>query len=412
VTVSTTRGVSVCRGCEAEALVSVLDLGEQPLANEMSTSTTVPDPTFPLHLRICERCGLGQLGEFVPPERIFAHDYPYLSSVSSSWVAHAKTYADQAIEDLRLGPEDLVVEVASNDGYLLEQFTGRGVRALGIEPAGGAAEVARGKDVPTIEAFFGADTADKVVADHGHPRLVVANNVMAHVPDLRDFTRGFARLCGDDTVVSVENPSFTNLLSRTHFDTIYHEHFSYLTTHSVSRVVASVGLEVFRVDELPTHGGSNRYWFGRAGLRPVHDSVAASIAAELAAGLLARERWASFREASRRCIDGLRDWLDAAATGGRSVTAYGAAAKGNTLLNAAGATSRDVRAVADGSVYKQGKLLPGSKIPVVAPEELPADADDLLVLPWNLAAEIVPLVRARMPGVTCWSAVPEMHSLS
>jgi 2-polyprenyl-3-methyl-5-hydroxy-6-metoxy-1,4-benzoquinol methylase len=412
VTISSSRGRTVCRGCDAADLVPVLDLGSQPLANELSSSATVPDPAFPLHLRICPRCGLGQLAEFVPPERIFAHDYPYLSSVSSSWVAHAERYARMAVERLALGPDDLVIEVASNDGYLLERFAKLGVRVLGVEPAGGAAEVARSKGIPTVEAFFGSETAESILAQHGHPRLVVANNVMAHVPDLTDFVAGFSRLCDAGTVVTVENPSFVNLLTGVHFDTIYHEHFSYLTTHAVAQAVSRQGLELFRVQQLPTHGGSNRYWLGLAGKRPVEASVSASSDTELAAGLLDPERWVSFRRSSVACIEGFRDWLEGATSSGRSVSAYGAAAKGNTLLNAVGVTSNDVRVVADGSVLKQGKLLPGSKVPVVAPEELPGDADDVLVLPWNLAAEIVPLVRARVPGAACWSAVPEMHALS
>jgi hypothetical protein len=409
--ISSSRGVSVCRGCGAEGLVSVLDLGEQPLANEMSVDPTSPDQAFPLHLRICPQCGLGQLGEFVAPERIFAQDYPYLSSVSTSWVAHATAYAASAIDELGLGANDLVVEVASNDGYLLEQFHERGVRVLGIEPAGGAAGLARAKGVSTIEEFFGAETARRVVAEHGHPKLVAANNVMAHVPDLQDFTAGFAALCDDDTIVTVENPSFAGLLQKTHFDTIYHEHFSYLTTHAVSQVVAAVGLEVFRVESLPTHGGSNRYWFGRAGRRPVEESVPQSIQSELDAGLLDATQWAAFRSASLQCIDGLRAWLDEAAAAGRSVAAYGAAAKGNTLLNAAGATAVDITVVADGSSYKQGKLLPGSKIPVVVPEEL-GSTDDLIVLPWNIAPEIVPLVQERQPEVDCWIAVPVMRRVT
>jgi 2-polyprenyl-3-methyl-5-hydroxy-6-metoxy-1,4-benzoquinol methylase len=412
VSVSTSRGVTECRGCGASELASVLDLGSQPLANELSTRPTEPDPAFPLHLRICRSCGLGQLGEFVPPERIFAHDYPYLSSVSTSWVAHARRYAEQVVEELRLGPGDLVVEVASNDGYLLEQLAGLGITVLGVEPAGGAAEVARGKGVPTVESFFGAATAAEIVREHGHPRLVVANNVMAHVPDLADFTSGFAALCGPGTVVTVENPSFVNLLTEVHFDTIYHEHYSYLTTHALSRVVARHGLEVFRVEQLPTHGGSNRYWFGPSGARSVEPSAPASEAAELASGLLDPARWTAFSEASLRCVQGLQDWLADAAATHRSVVAYGAAAKGNTLLNAAGTTSADIRVVADGSTFKQGRLLPGSKIPVVAPEELPGDADDVLVLPWNLAAEILPLIGELVPGATSWSAVPEMRELS
>lgn len=405
------RGVEWCRGCGAHGLVSVLDLGEQPLANELSRDPDIGDPMFPLHLNVCPVCGLGQLGEFVAPERIFADDYPYFSSVSRSWVEHAERFADQMMNELDLCPDDLVVEVASNDGYLLQHFLKRGVRVLGVEPAGDVAETARDRGVATLNDFFGVETARTVVARHGHPRLVVANNVMAHVPDLVDFTGGFAALANNQTLLTVENPTFVNLLRGTQFDTIYHEHFSYLTAHAVSRAVAPVGLELVGVESLPTHGGSNRYRLALQGAHPVHDSAAATVAAELAAGLLDAAVWSAFHDASWAAVDGLRRWLDDRRSTGRRVAAYGAAAKGNTLLNAAGVSAHDVLAVADGSTHKQGKLLPGSKVPVVAPTDMPTNIDDILVLPWNLAHEIVPLARAAAPAAKCWAAVPTMREL-
>ena len=274
----TSRGTSICRGCGHVDLISVLDLGLQPLANEMALTQATPDPTFPLHLRVCPLCGLGQVGEYVLPERIFGADYPYLSSVSSSWVAHAGKYAETMREQLSLTPGDLVMEVASNDGYLLEQMQDLGMKVLGVEPAEGVADIARAKGVPTVTEFFGRETAERLVAEHGHPRLVAANNVMAHVPDLEDFVAGLAVLCDDETVVTIENPSFINLLREAQFDTIYHEHFSYLTAHAVAQVVARFNLELVRVDALTTHGGSNRYWLTRRDTRPPDSSVGATIA--------------------------------------------------------------------------------------------------------------------------------------
>jgi C-methyltransferase C-terminal domain/Putative zinc binding domain/Methyltransferase domain len=404
-------GVRVCRGCRAEGLESILDLGTQPLANELLPSANAPDSLFPLHLRICPSCGLGQVGEFVLPERIFG-DYPYLSSVSSSWLAHAKTYASLMSSELRLNHSTLVVEVASNDGYLLREFQELGIPVVGIEPAANVADIARAAGVHTITAFFGRETAQSVVNEHGYPRLVVANNVLAHVPDLDDFAGGLAILCDAETVITVENPSFVTLLNETQFDTIYHEHFSYLSAHAVARVVAEHGLELVRVDNLTTHGGSYRYTIVRKGWQAPDPSVAATIRRELDEGLLTPSSWAGFARRSQRTINNLREWLDRRASRGERVAAYGAAAKGNTLLNAASVGVGDIHAVADGSPEKQGKFLPGTHIPVVVPAALiDTMATDVLILPWNIAVEITPLIRKLLPGARTWVAVPEMREI-
>ncbi|WP_392544873.1 class I SAM-dependent methyltransferase [Oryzobacter telluris] len=408
------RGTTRCRGCVSTALVSVLDLGRQPLANEMALTADSPDPSFPLHLRICTSCGLGQVGEYVLPERIFSKDYPYISSVSTSWVEHAGAYASDMRESLSLSQDDLVVEVASNDGYLLAQVKELGIPVLGVEPAGNVAQLARGRGVPTLSEFFGLDCARRIIDEYGHPRLVVANNVMAHVPDLHDFAAGLAALCDDETIITVENPSFLNLLRETQFDTIYHEHFSYLTAHAVQRAVGPHGLRLVRVDALPTHGGSNRYWLARTtSAHPVHPSVDETVGGELAEGLLDAETWAAFAQRSHLALDGLRGWLDEQQRQGRTVVGYGAAAKGNTLLNAAGGGPADLLVVVDGSSAKQGRFLPGSHVAVVAPSSLPAyQPDAVLVLPWNIASEVVPVVRDLVPDAECWTAIPTMRRLT
>lgn len=408
----TERGFRTCRGCGADGLVSVLDLGRQPLSNEMALSTSEPSPTFPLHLRVCPACGLGQIGEYVLPDRIFGAEYPYLSSVSTSWLAHAGEYTRHMTAELGLTEGDLVMEVASNDGYLLTQMRDSGMRVLGIEPAGKVAEIARGRGVETINEFFGLRLAEEVAQSHGRPRLIAANNVMAHVPDLLDFIAGLSHLCDDDTVITVENPSFVTQMLETQFDTIYHEHFSYLSAHAVAVAVAGAGLELTRVEKLTTHGGSNRYWLTRIGAREVHPSVAEVIEEELAAGLLTPELWADFATRSRAVISGLRTWLDERRAAGRTVAGYGAAAKGNTLMNAADVTAADLVVVVDGSEAKQGTFLPGSHVPVAAPSELAATApDDVLVLPWNIAPEISRLVAELTPDAACWIAVPEMREI-
>ncbi len=263
-------GVRVCRGCGARELETVLDLGLQPLANELLPHADSPDARFPLHLRICPSCGLGQVGEFVLPERIFS-DYPYLSSVSTSWVAHARAYAARMKDELGLNGESLVIEVASNDGYLLREFLALGVPVLGVEPAANVATIARASGVETLTAFFGRDTAEAIVAEHGRPRLVAPTTSWPTCPDLDDFVGGLAALCDANTVITVENPSFVTLLAETQFDTIYHEHFSYLSAHAVARVVAKHGLELVSVEPLTTHGGSYRYTIVEQGARDPDD---------------------------------------------------------------------------------------------------------------------------------------------
>jgi hypothetical protein len=406
------RGTTVCRACGSTKLASVLDLGEQPLSNEMAASADQVLDRFPLHLRICRSCGLGQVGEFVPPERIFGDDYPYLSSTSTSWVEHARRFAAAATDELDLTEADLVLEIASNDGYLLSAFRGLGARVLGVEPARNVAPIAVRAGVPTVNEFFGITLARRIVAEHGRPRLAVANNVMAHVPDLDDFVGGLAELADDATVITVENPSFVSLLVERQFDTIYHEHFSYLTAHAVRIVARRHGLQLFRVQRLETHGGSNRYWFRRDTGDAPEPSVSTTVDEELASGLLDERLWSEFAAASRSAVDALRRWLDAQREAGSTVAAYGAAAKGNTLLNAAGGTRADLAYVVDGSIEKQGRFLPGSGVPVRAPDHLAeAPPDQVLVLPWNIAPEIVPLVAALAADACVWVAIPEMTRL-
>ncbi len=406
------RGSTVCRGCGLRTVESVLDLGDQPLANELLRSVDEPDSAYPLHLRICTTCGLGQVGEVVLPERIFS-DYPYLSSVSSSWVEHARRYAAQVTGELGLDPRSLVVEVASNDGYLLKEFQALGIPVLGVEPAANVAEIATAAGVPTMNAFFGRDTARAVVEAHGHPRLVSANNVMAHVPDLDDFVDGFAILCAPDTVVTVENPSFATLITETQFDTIYHEHYSYLSVTAVAAIVVAHGLELFRVERLKSHGGSYRYWIAPQGARPAEPSVADAVADEISAGLFDPAVRQAFADRGRQTIADLRSWFDERRSSGATVVGYGAAAKGNTLLNAAGASTDDLVVVADANTTKQGSLLPGSRVPIVSPDALgAANPTDVLLLPWNLRAEVVPFLATIVPDASVWIAVPTMTRVS
>jgi len=382
-----------CRGCGARVTRRVVDLGSTPLANSHldAAHLTRLEPRYPLQVFICEECLLVQIEALVSPEELFS-DYAYFSSYSSTWLAHARRFADAATARFALAPASKVVEIASNDGYLLRHFAERGIPVVGIEPAANVAAVARQQGVPTETRFFGLVTAHDL-ARRGHAAdLIVANNVVAHVPDLRDFLGGIAALLKTDGVLSAEFPHLLRLLQDTQFDTIYHEHFSYLSLGALEIVLASVGLRVFDVELLATHGGSLRVFAcRRESARHVETpNVAAVRAAEREGGLARMETYEAFARRVADCRADLMAFIDRAHAARRTIGAYGAAAKGNTLLNSCGLTSRDIVCVADRSPHKQGRFLPGSHVPIVAPQRLAQlKPDYLLILPWNLRDEIV-----------------------
>lgn len=404
------RGTTECRICRSHQLVSVLDLGLQPLPAEYGRSSEEVLDKFPLHLRICFNCGLGQLGEYVLPDRIFHDTYPYLSSASSTWLEHAKNYANTMHKKLDLDADTMVIELASNDGYLLSAFQSLGVPVLGVEPADNVASIARDAGIPTLTEFFGVQSANDILMRHSHPQLVVANNVFAHIPDMHDFMQGIATLADEKTVITIENPSFTVLLQKTLFDTIYHEHYSYLTAHSVREVASAHGLKLTHVEQLTTHGGSNRYWLSRSG--QADTTVDFTLQTELDAGLFQPAAWLAFAEQAKRSIKGLRDWFLERHQAGDVVVGYGAAHKGNTFLNAVGEASKHLVYVVDASPEKQGKFLPGSGVPVLAPKNLDlANPSDVLILPWNIAPELAQQIRHLAPDARIWVAQPEMRQL-
>ena len=311
---------------------------------------------------------------------------------------------------LRLDSDSLVVEVASNDGYLLGQFKALQIPVLGVEPCSNVASIADAAGIPTITEFFGVPIAKKIVKEHGHPRLIAANNVFAHVPDMHDFTEGLFALAGPDTIITIENPSFLLLLQNTLFDTIYHEHYSYLSAHSVRAVAQAHGLNLIRVESLPTHGGSNRYWLSRTSEPDA--SVSAALGAEEKGGLFDEEGWKLFAKRAKKSVEDLRGWLGERHEAGDIVAGYGAAHKGNTFLNAVGPLAKTLVYVVDASKEKQGKFLPGSQVPVLAPEQLAsANPSDVLILPWNLASEISDRIKALAPNARIWVAQPELRRL-
>ena len=409
--------VSTCRLCGAVMHRDLVDLGATPLANCYVTRDEAlrgVDRPYPLRVMVCDRCLLVQVTETIAPDEIFAADYAYYSSFSSSWLAHARRYAQTMIERFHLDGKSLVAEVASNDGCVLRPFAAAGIPVLGIEPAANVAAAARRIGVRTEEVFFGADTAPALAARYGPADLMAANNVLAHVPDLRGFVAGFAAMLAAQGVVTFEFPHLLRLLEQVQFDTIYHEHFSYLSLLVVGNVLNDVGLRVFDVERLPTHGGSLRVFACHKDAHHVPcPGVQAIGALEVAAGLDRAETYDSFAPKVARIRRGFRDFVAREQSRGRRLAAYGAAAKGNTLLNCCGITAEDVICVADRNPAKQGRLLPGSHIPVVSPEELAAaQPDDVVILPWNIAEEVAgELAPLRAAGTQLWVAMPEARKL-
>jgi SAM-dependent methyltransferase len=388
-----TEAPPACRGCGRVLRHLVVDLGAMPLANRFLNEADLarPEPRYPLRVRFCDGCYLVQADESVRPERIFS-DYPYFSSYSTQWLDHARDYSAMAIDRFSLGPSSRVVEVASNDGYLLRNFVGAGIPCLGIEPAENVAAVARAAGIPTRALFLGAATAGTIRAEFGAADLVIANNVLAHTPAIDDLAAGMAALLKPQGgVLTVEFPHLMRLIDQTQFDTIYHEHFSYLSLAAVERLFARHRLRVFDVERLPTHGGSLRIFAERteAPMRAEAERLRALRAEEQAAGVCDPRYYAEFGSRVGKTIASVRRFFAEAARDGRTVAGYGAAAKGNTLLNACGATRSDIAYAADKNPHKQGRYLPGTHIPIFAPGRIAETRPDyVFILPWNLRDEI------------------------
>jgi 2-polyprenyl-3-methyl-5-hydroxy-6-metoxy-1,4-benzoquinol methylase len=390
------------------------DLGRSPLANSFVAPAEARrrDPVFPLRAMVCDRCLLAQLDRIVPPEAIFNSRYAYFSSYSESWLAHCRDYADAMVRRFRLDGQSKVVEIASNDGYLLQYFAERGIPVLGIEPSANVAAAAIAKGLATEIAFFGHETAARLAARGDTADLIAAKNVLAHVPQINDFVKGVATLLEPEGVFTVEFPHLLNTLGGVQFDTIYHEHFTYLSLLAVERVFARQGLAVFDVEEVATHGGSLRVFAAHAAAGHARTTAVETVRDKERRAKLDRPAgYAGFQAKVRRVRRDLLAFLRQARDEGVAVAAYGAAAKGNTLLNYCGVTADQIAFVADKSAVKQGTLLPGSRIPVLAPEAiLEARPGYILVLPWNLIDEIeAQLACAREWGGRLVTAVPRMR---
>jgi SAM-dependent methyltransferase len=406
----TTQPVCLC--CAEPLTRTVIDLGLSPLANAfVPPDRAEPDVLYPLHARLCERCLLMQVEAVVAPAEIFG-DYAYFSSYSDSWLAHCRAYAEMAVRRFTLSPASQVIEIASNDGYLLTNFVAAGIPCLGIEPAANVAEAARVRGVPTEVAFFSNTTAKRLSAAGHRADLLAAKNVLAHVPDINDFVAGIAILLKPDGVFTVEFPHVLNLIREAQFDTIYHEHFTYLSLAALERIFQRHGLRVFDVEEIPTHGGSLRVFVCKSeSPHKEMPGVAKVRSKEIEARLDRPEGYAGLAERAETVRRDLLAFLDAAHAQGRKVAAYGAAAKGNTLLNYCGIGRERITLVADRNPAKQGRLLPGSRIPVRPPQALFDERPDyVLVLPWNLIGEISEwLAPIRVWGGQLVTAIPEIR---
>ncbi len=382
-----------CRFCDSVLVDTFIDLGMSPLSNAFLRVDQLNqmEPFYPLHAWVCAKCFLVQLEQFAFPENIFTN-YAYFSSFSESWLKHAAEYVEEISNRFAIGGDSRVVEIASNDGYLLQYFRKKNIPVLGVEPAQNVAKVAEQKGIPTLAAFFGQKTAEQLKADGKQADLIVANNVLAHVPDLRDFMRGLKTLLKRSGTITVEFPHLLQLMAANQFDTVYHEHFSYFSLGTVLEIFRDHGLEIFDVEELSTHGGSLRLYARHAGMDTpvVTGQVAAVQKKEIDAGLRELGTYANFSEQVRETKRALLDFLVRAKRDGKSVAAYGAPAKGNTLLNYCGIRTDFIDYAVDISPHKQNLYMPGTHIPIYAPAKLRETRPDyILILPWNLRDEVL-----------------------
>jgi hypothetical protein len=412
------RGKDFCRGCHSANLFEALDLGFSPLANSVITKEGLeaPEPWYPLVLRVCENCGLGQLGEFAGETEIF-REYPYLSSTSSTWLESNQKFAQQVQDLLQMSSDELVVELASNDGYLLRYFSEMGIRVLGVEPALNVATLAALTGIPTSPEFFSENFARGLESKGLNPRLIVAKNVLAHVPDIRDFIAGISKLCGPNTLVVVEAPSILNIMQGMQFDTVYQEHFSYLSATFLQNVLADFDLRLIGAERVETHGGSMRLYISseQANLNlPSNylDTLRQIIEDEKSSEFMSPDSWKSVRASVNKLLVDFRNWITS--SGGR-VIGYGAAAKAVTLLSSAQVPRGSLSLCIDNSEAKIGRFIPGSHTEIVSELDYFAnrahEGDRFIIFPWNLVKEISSRIRQKNPAARIFVALPELQEV-
>ena len=404
-----------CRHCNATLTLPLIDLGFAPPSNAYLSKQQLqqPEKKYPLRVLICQTCWLAQTEDFAQAHELFDADYAYFSSFSSTWLEHAKRYANEMLARFHVSSSSHVVEIAANDGYLLQYFKAANIPCTGVEPTASTATAARTKGIDIVQEFFGVALANTLVAQDKQADLITANNVLAHVPDINDFVAGFTVLLKPTGVATFEFPHLMQLMALNQFDTIYHEHFSYLSLTAVQRIFAANGLTVFDVEEHPTHGGSLRVFAQRTdtGKQPISDRVAKMLRAEDAIGIQTEKYYLAFQVRAEKVKDDFVNFLADAKRQGKTVAAYGAAAKGNTLINFAELGSDLIQYVVDKNPAKQGKFMPGSRIPIVSPEALHSQRPDyLVILPWNIADEVTQQNAALAKlGTQFVTAVPKLE---
>ena len=406
-----------CRHCKTPLVNTFLDLGFAPPSNAYLAAENLnrPEKYYPLRVLVCDQCWLVQTEDYAEAGELFTSDYAYFSSTSAGWLAHARSYASDMIGRFALGKDSFVIEVASNDGYLLRNFVAAGIPCLGIEPTAGTAAAAEVLNIPVLREFFGEATGLRLANEGRQADIIAGNNVYAHVPDINDFTRGLAAALKPGGTITLEFPHVMRLIQQAQFDTVYHEHFSYLSLFTAARIFETCGLRVYDVEELPTHGGSLRVYGCHAGAGlAVTSRVKILLDTEAEFGLQNAEIYAGFQAVANKVKDDLLEFLIAEKRKNRKVVGYGAAAKGNTLLNYAGVKPDLVAYICDAAPSKQGKFMPGSHIPIVAPDILSkGKADAVLIFPWNICKEIASQLASLLPPkVEIWVGVPNIRRIA
>ena len=403
-----------CRHCNASLKQTFLDLGFAPPSNAYLSQEDLckPEKYYPLKVKVCAQCWLVQTEDYAQADELFNAEYAYFSSTSSSWLDHASAYANMAIDRFQLSDKSYVIEIASNDGYLLKNFVSSGIPCLGIEPTDSTADAAEMLGIPVLREFFGEDLGKRLADNDQQADLIVGNNVYAHVPDINDFTKGLKVALKPNGTITLEFPHLMRLIKHTQFDTVYHEHFSYLSLYTVKKIFKMAGLRIWDVDQLSTHGGSLRiYGCHSEDKRPTSEAVKTLLEVEMRYGLQSIAIYKNFQVRAEKVKDNLLSFLIEQKRAGKKVVAYGAAAKGNTLLNYAGIKPDLLAFVCDAATAKQGKYMPGSHIPILKPEILSEDfLDYVLILPWNIAEE-VRLQNADLTdqGAKFVTAIPELN---
>ena len=389
-----------CRACNSSNIFNAIDMGLMPISNELSYDKSYSEK-FELIMCICRDCGLGQISKDISNTRLFTN-YTFASSVNEAFVSHAKKYSDDIIDKIGITKDDWVLEIGSNDGYMLQHFNQRGISVLGIDPAINISKYAILNGIPTIQDFFGEKLAVQILEKRGYPKLIIANNVFAHVPNIIDFAKGLKVLTNENTLITIENPSIINILVDHQVDTIYHEHYSYLSCLSVNNIMNSVGLNLFNLEKIPVTGGANRYWVSKN--KPIDKIINDTIQEEISFGIINFEKWKISELVIKEKIKKFSDRIDRSLKEGKNICGYAASSKATVLLNLAGIKKDSINCISDDGIDKQGKYIPGVNIPIVSYEEMiNSKPDEVIVFSWNIFDYLKNRINSKNQDIKVWS---------